>query len=274
MPSVRGSKSPTKDARAAPYPASRPTDDTANQQPVPSTDNTLLPSEPPPASESTSAQQRTPAPKDDTATKGQSAPQGSYLDIKLREYIGHWGEREVPCYENARLAPAALYLTNFAQPRSIRHRLNTILNTKVKIPGTDESFTKTSMSAELCKIALAHHPIKSSAGIVTCEGPSVHDLVAFLREPSSTDGDSTTYYYGTMLINKMRIWNSRIKIKARQEAERNAESEVAARMAGEQQVQVPEQVLAPASRDAELTFPNAHVLGTVVVANPTLRRCC
>lgn len=101
----------------------------------------------------------------------------------------------------------------------IRRKLNALLDKKVQIPGSDKIFNKTNLSKELCKIAQRHPPIESSAG-ARSKGPSVHALTIFLKKSGNMGGgDSQTFYYGTMLLEKLRIWNGEKKSKAREEAE-------------------------------------------------------
>jgi hypothetical protein len=51
-------------------------------------------------------------------------------------------------------------------------------------------------------------------------GPSVHAITAFLKKSGNMGGgDSQTFYYGTMLLEKLRIWNGEKKSKVREKAE-------------------------------------------------------
>ncbi|KAH7070998.1 hypothetical protein FB567DRAFT_598256 [Paraphoma chrysanthemicola] len=111
----------------------------------------------------------------------------SYLDIPLDEIQG-----EVPIYENA---------------SAIRRKLNKLLETKAKIPGTTKTFNKTTMSKELCAIADRHHAFETHQGMETT-GPSVAALTRFLKQSGGMGGgDGKTYYLGNMLLEKLRIWN-------------------------------------------------------------------
>jgi hypothetical protein len=101
----------------------------------------------------------------------------------------------------------------------IRRKLNALLDKKVRIPGSDRIFNKTNLSKELCEIAQRHSPIESSAG-TRSEGPSVHAITTFFKKSGNMGGgDSQTFYYGTMLLEKLRIWNGEKKSKAREKAE-------------------------------------------------------
>lgn len=101
----------------------------------------------------------------------------------------------------------------------IRRKLNALINNKVKIPGSNQCFNKTNLSKELCKIAQSYGPIESSAS-TRSEGPSAHAITTFLKKSGPMGGgDSQTFYYGTMLLEKLRIWNGEKKTKAREKAE-------------------------------------------------------
>ncbi|KZM20801.1 hypothetical protein ST47_g8059 [Ascochyta rabiei] len=138
--------------------------------------------------------------REEPSTKKASADlPDSYLDIALEEKEG-----EVPCYEDA---------------AAVRRKLNALLDKKAKIPGSTKTFNKTSLSKEMCDIAQSHHPIKTTAGVRN-DGPSVRALTAFLKKSGSMGGgDSETYYYGNMLLEKMRIWSGEKKSKTREKAE-------------------------------------------------------
>jgi hypothetical protein len=48
----------------------------------------------------------------------------------------------------------------------------------------------------------------------------VHAITTFLKKSGNmSGGDSQTFYYGTMLLEKLRIWNGEKKSKAREKAE-------------------------------------------------------
>jgi hypothetical protein len=48
----------------------------------------------------------------------------------------------------------------------------------------------------------------------------VHAITAFLKKSGNMGGgDSQTFYYGTMLLEKLRIWNGEKKSKVREKAE-------------------------------------------------------
>jgi hypothetical protein len=101
----------------------------------------------------------------------------------------------------------------------VRRKLNALLDKKAKIPGSDKTFNKTSLSKEMCEIAQRHHPVETTAG-VRKDGPSVKALTAFLKKSGGMGGgDSETYYYGNMLLEKMRIWSGEKKSKTREKAE-------------------------------------------------------
>lgn len=102
---------------------------------------------------------------------------------------------------------------------AIRRKLNALLDKKAKVPGSTKTFNKTVLSKELCDIAHKHHPIETTAGN-RAEGPSVRAVTQFLKKSGGMGGgDSETYYYGNMLLEKMRIWSGEKKSKTREKAE-------------------------------------------------------
>lgn len=77
----------------------------------------------------------------------------------------------------------------------------------------------TTLSKELCEIAQRHHPIATTAG-VRSEGPAVRATTTFLQKSGGMGGgDSETFYYGNMLLEKMRIWSGGKKSKTREKVE-------------------------------------------------------
>lgn len=71
----------------------------------------------------------------------------------------------------------------------------------------------------MCEIAQRHHAIETTAGVRNT-GPSAKALTAFLKKSGGMGGgDSESYYYGTMLLEKLRIWNGEKKSKPREKAE-------------------------------------------------------
>jgi hypothetical protein len=76
------------------------------------------------------------------------------------------------------------------------------------------------MSKEICAVADRHHAIKTHQGMEST-GPSVQALTRFLKQSGGmAGGDSKTYYFGNMLLEKLRIWNGEKKTPARVKAEK------------------------------------------------------
>jgi hypothetical protein len=117
MPSIKSAKVRAVVTRSAPYPASKPTNNTANREnalPLDSASPAATPlpaSKDKPAAKKTAAK-KTSAPKKDTATRVRLDLPDSYLDIELEEAVGFQGDIEVPCYDNARLTRAVPSTTN------------------------------------------------------------------------------------------------------------------------------------------------------------------
>ncbi|KAJ8112699.1 hypothetical protein OPT61_g4990 [Boeremia exigua] len=193
MPPAKSSKSRKKAGRTAPYPASKSADKSADQEPASPKDSASPVVIPPLVSKSK------PASDDGSVIEASPDLLVTYLDIELEECFGHWGDLEAT---------------------QIRRKLNALFSNKVTIPGSNQHFTKASLSRELCKIARSHHPIDSSAGKARSEGPSAHAITNFLKKTGPMGGaDSETFYYGTMLLEMLRIWNGEKMTKARKQAE-------------------------------------------------------
>jgi hypothetical protein len=75
------------------------------------------------------------------------------------------------------------------------------------------------MSRELCTIAHNSHPIKVHQGVLN-NGSSVNALTRFLKNSGGMGGgDTETYYWANVLLEKLRIWKGEKKTKAREKAE-------------------------------------------------------
>ncbi|KAJ8110788.1 hypothetical protein OPT61_g6459 [Boeremia exigua] len=186
MPPAKSSTGCAKTARAKPYPASKPANaevvDLTNKENASPRDSVS------PITNQHTAKGKTSSEKNTGATKAHPDLPDNYLDIK--------------------------------QASVIRRKLNALLDKKEKVPGSDKIFNKTILAQQMCEIARAHHPIKSSAG-TRAEEPLVRALTAFLKKSGTMGGgDSETYYYGNMLLEKMRIWKGEKKSKAREKLEK------------------------------------------------------
>ncbi|KAF2636891.1 hypothetical protein P280DRAFT_472764 [Massarina eburnea CBS 473.64] len=179
MPAVRRSACSVQ--RATPYPSHQPTASNVDKE-----------------NESPQAKSSSPVKKSAKETD-QPERLGSYHDIVLEEK-----KDEVPCYESA---------------SAIRRKLNTLIEKKSPIPGSNKAFNKTTLSKELTTIAEKHHPIKSSNGY-DAHGPSPAAITRFLKKSGTMGGgDSEVYYYGNMLLEKLRIWKGEKTTNARKKAE-------------------------------------------------------
>lgn len=106
------------------------------------------------------------------------------------------------------------------QAAAIRRKLQSLIDRKVHVPGTNKPFNKTSLSKELQAIAERSHPVKTYQHNVSSGGPSPQALARFLKKSGGMGGgDSEAYYFGNMLLEKLRIWNGEKKTKAREKAE-------------------------------------------------------
>ena len=100
----------------------------------------------------------------------------------------------------------------------IRRKLNKLIADKVKIPGTNKPFTKTSLTQEIIELSKREHPVETANKSFDPPGSTV--LKTLLdKKGKMGGGDSKGYYWGNMLLEKMRIWNGEKKSKGRMKAE-------------------------------------------------------
>ena len=126
-----------------------------------------------------------------------SADQGDWRDIPLDEAKG-----EIPCYDNA---------------ATVRRKLKKLLSDKSTIPGNNKKWSQASMTAEMQELEKRGHPVEynHNAG-----GPSPRSLGNFLKKTGQMGaGDSPCYYWGYVMLEKLRIYNGDKKSKPRLEAE-------------------------------------------------------
>ena len=74
------------------------------------------------------------------------------------------------------------------------------------------------MSDEMRKLEQRMGPVEPANP--NCHGPSPRSLALFLKKKGETaGGDSASYYWGYVLLEKLRIYNGDKKSKSRMEAE-------------------------------------------------------
>ena len=122
---------------------------------------------------------------------------GDYRNIPLDEI-----KNEIPCYDNA---------------ATVRRKLHKLLNDKSIIPGTNKKWTQVSMVGEMQELEKRGHPVKYNPN---ASGPSTRSLSNFLKKSGQmTGGDSPCYYWGYVLLEKLRIHKREKKSKPRLKAE-------------------------------------------------------
>ncbi|MCJ1228270.1 hypothetical protein MMC12_004931 [Toensbergia leucococca] len=152
-----------------------------------------------------SAARKEPYPKDqDKENTNPSPPPASdphhrtpnYQDIYLEEIDG-----EVPIYETASL---------------IRRKLTKLIMDKVPIPNTsNKTFNNTTMAAQMYELRVRSGTVISSTNR-NGGGPGPRSLTTFRgKKGEMGGGDSECYYWGNVLLEKMRIWKGEKKSKAR-----------------------------------------------------------
>lgn len=138
-----------------------------------------------------------PQPGAKTAPASKEADRGDYRDIEVEEI-----NEEVPCYDNA---------------ATVRRKLKKLLESKDMIPGTNKKWSQASMSAEMQDLESRGHPVPYNRNAT---GPSARSLGNFMKKSGLMGaGDSPSYYWGYVMLEKLRIWNGEKKSKAREKAE-------------------------------------------------------
>ena len=123
-----------------------------------------------------------------------------WRDNYLEEVFG-----EVPCYDNA---------------ATVRRKLNKLINDKALIPGSSKKFTKAAMAEEMQELEERSPPVQHRNR--NNNGPTVNSLGTFLKKSGNMGGgDSPCYYWGYVLVEKLRIYNGEKKTKARLEIEKS-----------------------------------------------------
>lgn len=126
-----------------------------------------------------------------------SADKGDWRDIPLDEAKG-----EIPCYDNA---------------ATVRRKLKKLLSDKSTIPGNNKKWSQASMTAEMQELEKRGHPVEYKHN---ASGPSPRSLGNFLKKTGQMGaGDSPCYYWGYVMLEKLRIYNGDKKSKPRLEAE-------------------------------------------------------
>ena len=129
-----------------------------------------------------------------------STPQfdGDWRDIVLEEKKG-----EVPCYEKASV---------------VRTKLNKLIQGKTVIPGSKKKWSQASMVEELKGLEARSHPVADETGHHA--ELNTKQMAKFLKQSGGMGGgDSPVYYWGNVLLEKLRIANGEKKTKSRKEAE-------------------------------------------------------
>ena len=111
---------------------------------------------------------------------------------------------EVPCYDNA---------------ATVRRKLNKLLADKSMIPGSTKKWNKSTMADEMCDLEECDGaPERANSN---SKGPSLRCLTNFLKKSGNMGGgDSDAYYWGYVLLEKLRIYQGEKKSKPRLESEK------------------------------------------------------
>lgn len=132
------------------------------------------------------------------ATKEPEPDRGDWRDIELDEIRG-----EVPCYDDA---------------STVRRKLKKLLDSKANIPGSSKKWSQASMSAEMQELEQRGPAVEYNTNAVN--GPTTRSLGNFMKKTGKMGaGDSPCYYWGYVLLEKLRIYNNEKKSKPRMTAE-------------------------------------------------------
>ena len=139
-----------------------------------------------------------PTKKSSKAPKSTPHFDGDWRDIVLEEKKG-----EVPCYDKASV---------------VRTKLNKLIQEKKNIPGSQKKWSQASMVEVLQDLEDRSHPVADE----THHNATLNtrQMAKFLKQSGGMGGgDSPVYYWGNVLLEKLRIANGEKKTKGRKEAE-------------------------------------------------------
>ena len=123
-------------------------------------------------------------PKPQDSTKPDDR-RGDYRDTPLDEIKG-----EIPCYDDA---------------ATVRRKLKKLLTDKSIIPGTSKKWTQAAMVGEMQELESRGHAVPYNQNAT---GPTARSLGNFLKKTGKMGaGDSPCYYWGNIMLEKLRIWN-------------------------------------------------------------------
>ena len=118
---------------------------------------------------------------------------GDWRDIPLDEIKG-----EVPCYDNA---------------TTVRRKLKKLLTDKSMIPGTNKKWSQASMAGEMQELEQRGHTVPYNQNATA---PTARSLGNFMKKSGQMGGgDSPCYYWGYVMLEKLRVYNNEKKSKPR-----------------------------------------------------------
>jgi hypothetical protein len=100
---------------------------------------------------------------------------------------------------------------------TVRRKLKKPLEDKSIIPGTSKKWSQASMAAEMQELESRSHPVKYK---MNATGPTARSLGSFMKKSGQMGGgDSPCYYWGYVMLEKLRIYNAEKKSKPRVKTE-------------------------------------------------------
>ena len=99
----------------------------------------------------------------------------------------------------------------------MRRKLKKLLTDKSMVPGTDTKWTQAAMVREMQQLEDQMGAVPYNANAT---GPTARSLGNFLKKSGRMGaGDSPCYYWGYIMLEKLRIHNEQKKSKPRMKAE-------------------------------------------------------
>ena len=188
MPKAATKKNGASSARQEPYTKSSPKDSAdANKENVAPSPESISSAKPKPKAKS----------EDASATNHSHT---DYRVIPLDQVKG-----EVPCYDNA---------------AAVRRKLKNLLASKENIPDITpaKKWSQAGMAAEMQRLEEIDGPVEEMNK--NGNGPTTRSLAIFLKKSGNMGGaDSPCFYWGYVLLEKLRIMKGEKKSKPRMKAE-------------------------------------------------------
>lgn len=155
----------------------------------------------PSSTNTTNKENLDPTPKTSKPSKQPAQPpqdRSDYRAIPLPSIKG-----EVPCYDDA---------------ATVRRKLKKLLTEKSTIPGSNKKWSQASMTEEMQELERREGAVEYNRNAMN--GPTMNSLGGFMKKTGQMGGgDSPCYYWGYVMLEKLRVWGGERKSKPRMRAE-------------------------------------------------------